>query len=402
MRRHIDRVLPLDELRRLRFSEPRESQFQHFYVEAYARRSGIYLIFGMVVFLLFGISDAMLLDHALWPVLRVRLVVTLVLLVILGVFVYLSYQVGHRHIMAFESCGLVINNGAIVYIAFLAMHDGVPEYQMGTLLVILFAATLSRLTFRYCALTISLCLGSYCLLLLVPDMQDSRNITINNLAVFMATTVIAMINCYQREYDSRRDFITSRLLEEQHGQLKEAQARLTWLVERDALTGLYNRRHFDHHFGYYDKLCRYRGKSLSLLLIDVDHFKRYNDGYGHLAGDECLRLLGHVLSGHARRKEEFAARIGGEEFALVLPGLTLEEAVLRGEAFRQDIQALALSHPDGNLVSVSVGVAAKDETTPWCDGGQEWLRLLADQALYRAKDEGRNRVVSAAMLVEPS
>lgn len=398
MRTLLDRLLPLNELRLLRFQEPRETQFQAFYVAAFAKQSSHYLLFGLLVFLSFAISDWLLLSQSFWPVLTIRLGIGFLLIIMLGILLCIQRRYPQRNFMLMESIGLVINNAAIVYIGLLAAKDGVPEYQTGTLLIILFAATLSRLTFRYCALTILLSILTYSLLLFSPEATSSIRFTINNWTLCVATAIISLINSYQREYESRRDFLTTTLLEEQHQQLTQTQTRLTWLAEHDALTGLYNRRYFDVEFKRQCMLCSNGGESLALLLIDVDHFKRYNDGFGHLAGDECLQKLATVFEAHARRKDDFAARIGGEEFCLVLPRMSLNDANRLAEQLLIQINALAIKHPNGNWVSVSIGLAARNTACPWTKHEPEQLRILADQALYQAKAEGRGCVVSGGAL----
>lgn len=400
MGRRIDNGLPLDELRRLRFREPRETQFRHFYFAVYASKAVRYLLFGLLLFVLFAIADWLLLSAHLYSVLAVRLAVATLLLVMLHCS---TRQWGRPFIMPLESFGLLLINGAIIYIGLLAARDGVPEYQSGTLLVVLFAATLSRLTFRYSLLTIALALLSYSLLLLVPEAQATRSVTINNLAICLAVTVLALITCYQREYDCRRDFFTTRLLEEQTQQLQVAQARLTWLAQRDSLTELYNRRYFDEQFASHSQLCGRAGAPLSLLMVDVDHFKAYNDRFGHQAGDDTLRQVAKLLAAMARRKEDFAARIGGEEFALLLPVMTLEGALRLAEQLRRRVEEQAIPHPGGGVVTVSIGVACQPELGErLADIGPAALLARADQALYQAKAEGRNRVVDGGYLLLPA
>lgn len=387
--------LPQHELRRLRFREPRETQFRHHYFGRYAAQAERYLLFGLGAFLLFIIPDLLLLHEHVTAVVSVRLGVTLVLALLL----YLSSRPwGRRFIMPLETFGLVLVNLAIVYIGMLAIEDGVKEYQSGTLLVILFAATLSRLTFRYCVLTIALALISYSLLLWQPDLHEGRSYTINNLVICSAVTVLALIACYQREYESRRDFFNTRLLEEQHQQLQVAQARLTYLSQRDALTELYNRRYFDESFARHSQLCARAGAPLSVLVVDVDHFKAYNDYGGHQAGDDALRQVAQVLAAHARRKEDFAARLGGEEFALVLPVMAHEGAMRVAEQLRRRVEERALPHPNGGVVTISVGVATQEEQRDQDDLASAQLLERADKAMYQAKAAGRNRIASAETL----
>lgn len=168
--------------------------------------------------------------------------------------------------------------------------------------------------------------------------------------------------------------------------------RLDRLSNTDALTGLANRRRFDQFLQRECRISRRDGAPLSLLLIDVDYFKPYNDHYGHPAGDHCLRQIGGLLADFARRPRDLAARYGGEEFALILGATDTNAARLLGERLRCHIQDLALPHAAAEFtdrITVSIGIATRvvgKDVTP-CD-----LLDLADKALYAAKRQGRNRV----------
>ncbi len=183
---------------------------------------------------------------------------------------------------------------------------------------------------------------------------------------------------------------------------KRAEADLRALNERvyalsitDALTGLANRRHLDaalaeairHHAG--------TGEPLSLILLDIDAFKAFNDRYGHIEGDACLARVAGALSGALRRSGDLVARYGGEEFACVLPNTTEADALALADRLHAAIAALAIPHaasPIAGTVTASFGVlttASTANATPL-----ELIRAV-DRFLYRAKREGRDRVVGA-------
>ncbi|WP_228720673.1 sensor domain-containing diguanylate cyclase [Nitrogeniibacter mangrovi] len=175
---------------------------------------------------------------------------------------------------------------------------------------------------------------------------------------------------------------------------KEAQAELEHLASRDPLTGLANRRRFEEHLGYEWRRGQRTAQPLSMLMIDVDHFKQFNDTYGHPQGDACLRSVAAVLASAAARTGDLASRYGGEEFVLVLPGTTRNGAQVVAERIRAAVAALripnkALEH--AGMLTVSIGVATGDPGALT----QERLVALADTALYGAKHGGRNQVVCA-------
>lgn len=171
--------------------------------------------------------------------------------------------------------------------------------------------------------------------------------------------------------------------------LLEAQASI------DALTGVPNRRRFDEVFQQEWRRAARNLLPLSLLMIDVDHFKHYNDHYGHGAGDECLRQVAMALCAAQLRPGDFVARYGGEEFAVILPGCHSAGARVIGERIRLIVEALTLPHvasPSGPCVSISLGCAT---AKPAAGGNASDLFMRADSALYEAKQAGRNHVVVA-------
>jgi diguanylate cyclase (GGDEF)-like protein len=167
------------------------------------------------------------------------------------------------------------------------------------------------------------------------------------------------------------------------------------LARSDALTGLANRHLFELMLERELAAVRRTGRPLSLLLVDVDHFKHFNDACGHRAGDEMLRAIARVVRRHARRPRDLAARYGGDELAVLLPETPLVAASALAERMVAAVQALAIAHPGSNVapvVTLSIGVACE------ASGDADRIALLdrADAALYRAKELGRNRSCCAA------
>lgn len=177
-------------------------------------------------------------------------------------------------------------------------------------------------------------------------------------------------------------------------ELEQANQRLQALTMQDGLTGIYNRRYFDDKLlAEWQRAIRNR-ESLALLLIDIDHFKDFNDRHGHLAGDECLRRVAQVIRSTITRPSDAAARYGGEEFAVILPDTTAEGAVHVAENIRQSLQQVRINLENGvTQVSVSIGAAA---VVPSEARSPQDLVASADSALYQAKAAGRNRTVCAA------
>ncbi|WP_395703798.1 diguanylate cyclase [Aquabacterium sp.] len=184
-----------------------------------------------------------------------------------------------------------------------------------------------------------------------------------------------------------------------HLTLKRQSDLLRRMAFIDGLTGLYNRRHFDERLQQEWLRAQRNGTPLSLLLIDLDGFKRYNDRYGHPAGDDCLRRVAQALALGLLRPADLLARYGGEEFAAILPETDAAGALALAQRLGQLVQALALPHADSPaglpVVSVSIGVASRPAAAPGEPAGpQSELLARADRQLYRAKAEGRARTCS--------
>ncbi len=166
----------------------------------------------------------------------------------------------------------------------------------------------------------------------------------------------------------------------------------------DGLTGIHNRRHFDEISQSEWNRAQRNHTPLSLIMLDVDFFKRYNDYYGHLSGDDCLRLVAGTLKSAVNRPGDMVARYGGEEFICLLPETNFDGAMQVGEQLRQDVATLQIPHaasPDTQIITVSMGVCNKPQKET---GSLDQLIAQADEQLYQAKQQGRNRVCGAIML----
>jgi diguanylate cyclase (GGDEF)-like protein len=201
-----------------------------------------------------------------------------------------------------------------------------------------------------------------------------------DVGVLLFTNAIGAIVCYSLERANRTNFLESQLLME--------------TARRDGLTGIANRRTFDEHVDRVWAQAAREGQPLTLLMIDIDHFKAYNDRFGHQAGDECLRRVAWSLSSHARRPLDIAARYGGEEFAMVLYDASRQHAEDTARQIQAGIDSLEITHGasaiSGKRLTVSIGIAC---VQPMSDRSHYGFIQLADEALYAAKERGRNCIV---------
>ncbi|WP_170169195.1 sensor domain-containing diguanylate cyclase [Mesobacillus subterraneus] len=188
---------------------------------------------------------------------------------------------------------------------------------------------------------------------------------------------------------STRDITARRTIE---NQLRESNLLLKKLSSLDGLTEIYNRRAFDEFLKTEWTFARKQETPITLLLMDIDFFKEYNDSYGHIQGDECLKAVARTLEDFFHERGYFAARYGGEEFAVVLPNTDSDKAFMLVEEFMLEIHALNLQHelsPVSDNVTISVGLSSM---TPAGEVKIKKIMEFADRALYKAKQSGRNRI----------
>ncbi|MGH6763457.1 MAG: GGDEF domain-containing protein [Phyllobacterium sp.] len=222
-------------------------------------------------------------------------------------------------------------------------------------------------------------------------LQGSSTVyVLHHLALYAPTMILTLMANTRMEAEDFRFFVQTQRDEMLQNELAKRNAELNRLSNTDALTGLANRRAADEQAHLLSQDARFRDKPLSVLLIDVDFFKAYNDHYGHQAGDQCLQLVARVMQSELR-DTDFLARHGGEEFLALLPDCDGDKAFAIAERIRQSVERAAVAHcvrRDGpTLVTVSIGIASSPAIV------QAEVAMLirhADAALYAAKDAGRN------------
>lgn len=216
-------------------------------------------------------------------------------------------------------------------------------------------------------------------------------------AVLAAVLVLAVAHRWRLRVLRHQQSELMRLVRERTEQLEDANRKLAMMSYVDAMTDVANRRSFDEELAMEWRRTRRTRSPLSLMMVDIDGFKAYNDTLGHLAGDHCLRTVAEVIAECVRRAADMVARYGGEEFAVLLPETDSPGAAVLAERVRAAIENRGIPHPgmvQGRL-TVSIGVAT---VLPSGKAGTEASVLVkaADAALYDAKRAGRNRVRVAA------
>jgi diguanylate cyclase (GGDEF)-like protein/PAS domain S-box-containing protein len=196
----------------------------------------------------------------------------------------------------------------------------------------------------------------------------------------------------QRDVSSR--ILLIHRLRQQKEELQSDNEHLRILNNLDPLTGIFNRRYFDNQHKIQWNIALRSHLSLSLFIVDIDYFKQYNDFYGHLNGDECIRTVAKTLGSSLRRASDFVARYGGEEFVILVCNITELQSDVFAEQLRLKIESLNITHaksPISGAITVSIGYCT---FTPQLGMSSREFVAAADEALYTAKSSGRNRVIS--------
>lgn len=366
----------------LRFPPKLEARFEQDTGEQRCRELIVRAYIGIVIYNLFAFADWWATPQLFWTALAVRVVFFTPVSLILTATLYTYPRPFLREgIMCFG--GGAIAMGTIVYL--MAVSGKTPE---GTLhesmtLVVLFLTVVQRIRFSYLAPT---CLAFLILhvfaLMRFYDYSVGQQVAIN--MVFGATVIFALVASYTMERDLRLHYLLSLRDRAQNLELDR-------MSRRDALTGLGNRHFLEETLAACEDADA-SSNPLSIILLDIDHFKLFNDTAGHQAGDLCLKRVAGIIQAELRGEADRAFRFGGEELILVLPKTGLSKAIAIAERIRQAIEGAAIPHPalaTGSVVTASFGVACPE---PDHDKRAAEVVADADAALYAAKRNGRNQV----------
>ena len=269
-----------------------------------------------------------------------------------------------------------------------------PAYLVSLALILLFNGGVMRMRFRHgLASTLGVLLVYAMALTQLEPFPGVLMIAVT--LVLVATGVFTLYGCYWLEHEERTNWL---MLQHEHlllAEIEKGNRRLDQLSRHDALTGLANRRHVDEFLQQVWDRARKEGDEVSLLMMDIDHFKAFNDRYGHPEGDACLKDVAEAMGAHLRQPGDLVGRFGGEEFIAVLNRTGLGAAMVAAERVRHGVKQLGRAHAASGtapVVTVSIGAACvrpgRHERSP------ERLIALADRALYQAKSGGRDRVTA--------
>ena len=370
------------------FGQPLESLYLHHHFVETLVPARLSMALGILLYSAFGIVDYWVFPTGYDTVWMIRYAVVLPVGLVALIGTYFARR--DRHIQIAFSVVMLVAGGGISVMMALDASNTSRVYLAGILLVIFYAYVFATLRFWY-ALAVALVVSLSHFLTDIFWLHADTTEIIVDVFFLGAANVIGLFGSYVVETFTRRAYLQSRTITRERRELEAANAELRRLSSQDDLTGLPNRRSFFEAYDREWRRCQREHRPISVLMVDVDRFKNYNDQFGHQAGDRCLQKVAQRLGRVARRPGDVVARYGGEEFVLLLADTDVSEAHQIGEAMRVDVgdSALcALGENGAAGLTISVGVAS---AVP--DGGNgDELLARADRALYEAKGGGRNQV----------
>ncbi|HEY8537406.1 MAG TPA: diguanylate cyclase [Steroidobacteraceae bacterium] len=360
----------------LRFTPPLETEFRRAFREDCRPALQRNLWIAVVFVVGFSWLTHMVLEPEVNRLLDTIRFVVFTPLIALGLFLVHSKWYSRAYSIA-STIGAPIFGCGVTVIAVIAAMHGV-NLIASVVLVTIYIYFMLGMLFYHALAGALIVFASYLITASVYGLSSA--VMLVDAGVLVFTNVIGATVCYTLERANRMNFLEERLLKE--------------VASRDGLTGINNRRVFDEHLARIWPQAIREQVPLSLLLIDIDHFKAYNDCYGHQMGDECLRRVAACLLRSARRPLDVTARYGGEEFAIVLYDARRERIEEVARHIQAGIEALAIEHAASPLpskrVTVSIGAACVEPASGRSHYG---FIQLADEALYAAKARGRDKVV---------
>jgi diguanylate cyclase (GGDEF)-like protein len=376
----------------LRFPSIVEYQYRQYFAARYLQYNRLTIFIGLLMVLALGALDVLFLQEQLKGALLIRYAWTTPFMFL---WLGLSFTRHFEHYQQ-EILVIVLLSIATMMVALIAIIpvEVARLYFSGLLLILIFGLCLARLCFWY-AFGTALIVGIMFNAVIVVIHPEVRDLQLAHNFFYWGACLLALFCNYFLEHGIRTEYLQAQLLKYQKEGLQQANEQLQRLASIDGLTGVTNRRHFDEIFSHEWRRAQRVGHPLAILMIDIDFFKRYNDTYGHQAGDDCLSKVAACLRVCLKRPGDLLARYGGEEFVVLLPDLTRDGAQTLATQMCRQVEALGLTHESSsvtNVVTISVGAAACE---PKLGSTPAELLAKADDALYDAKTAGRNCVILA-------
>ncbi len=371
----------------LRFTDKKlEKEYEKYYCDRFLFQIKLAIFFSAVFYGIFSFLDNLLYPSFSKYFISIRIIVVAAFLFSLTILKkkFININTISMFLIFLASFGI------IEMIRYLHIHQYENNiYFAGLMLVTIFSYAFYRINFTLAVITALIIVFGFNL---VSYSYTSFNDLIAKNFFLISDNLVGLIISYLLNLNDRKYFLLYKKIQSEKMDLYRDKRKLEKLAHIDSLTGLLNKRFFAENLKFQWK-GHFKKDFLSILMIDIDFFKNYNDYYGHLSGDNCLKLIANGIKTQIRLPNDMAARFGGEEFLVLLPKTKKEEALKIAERIRKKIESLKIPHLTSKIadvVTVSIGVASMiPENEDF-----ERIVLNADTALYNAKKSGRNKVVS--------
>jgi diguanylate cyclase (GGDEF)-like protein len=387
------------------FPSPLETKYQE---ETAAKRLKDFLLTGMLALVTFNVflpTDYLMANDVWEEALQLRLFVfTPIWALVIAVcwfgrdaLVRIFPSWVHETIVVISG---VFAGGCLAYILAVSKSPLVQYYHVGMMVVLVYGNLVQRLRFWFALAFTTAILGMQVMGALMATGIDEQ-LLLPMIALGGSAGLFSLMANHGIDRDERKNYLMSLRRKSLLTRLQQVHQQLTSLARVDPLTGLYNRRHVNESLAQAWTQARADKASLAVVMIDIDHFKAYNDHCGHPQGDQCLQQVAQALAKSVRGPSDIVGRYGGEEFIAILTQVVPADAVQVAERMRTAIEKLGIAHtasPSGQTVTISVGVACLSATERQT---ADHLLQCADQALYQAKHRGRNAVVSVTAPIAP-
>ena len=380
---------------RLRFPDRLEQLLNRDTDSARLRYFILAITVGLLLFVSFLISDHQLIPDVFPTALMLRAVVGPPI-VLISILLIRHTKPGWLREAVAVFPGIVA--AVIILVLFLLTRSPFrADYLDGMFLIVVYNNTITQARFPAAVgLTLVVSLLVVAGLVLAPE--EPVPIKSAQLGIVLSVGIMTLMANFELERERRRQYLLNLREKLANDVLESHNRNLRVLSEQDGLTGAFNRRSLDINLPEMVRTSKAQGQAIGVIMIDVDHFKAYNDGFGHLAGDDCLRRVAAALIGTTRNKGDMVARYGGEEFVVVLTNAPEMAVNALAERLRKAViaQEIPTPGPAGGVVTASLGLAQCGHQTPegpmQCTCTPASLLGRADEALYAAKQSGRNRV----------
>jgi diguanylate cyclase (GGDEF)-like protein len=388
----------------LRFAPILERRYHEDTARSRVRHLTVTLTIGALLVMMFIVSDHMLIPDLFRQAVILRGFVTPILAALGVSWIRRTSSAGLR-----ETIIVAMSVWVEFGVAYMTVETHSPyqsDYLAGAFLIMVYTNIVAQARFGYAvAATICSLAAVFGALGLISGVPAPVRLSLAGINI--TTSVLTLVANFQLERQARRFYLMTMREQLRNDDLASSNSELRSLSEEDPLTGIYNRRALDQRIDDLFKRSKLNQTPIGVIMVDVDHFKAYNDMFGHQAGDECLQAIAAILIDETRGRSDLLARYGGEEFILVVPRAALDETIAIAERIRIAIEDRAIPAPrlrethKSRVVTASFGVATCDHVQKGplqgghavtCPCTPADLIQRADRSLYAAKEAGRNRV----------